>query len=316
MEEIRTGPLISGQLSAERESTVRAEVGGSLVQTAYEVGQQVRKGAVLARIEARELSEAADSAQTAVRSAEAALKIAESELRRTEALVSGGALAERDLEMARNTVASAQSQLAAARAQAASAQAQVSDTVVRSPIDGVVSDKAANTGDVVTPGTPLYTIIDPSSMRLEASVPSDRIGELRVGAPVHFTVRGYEGQTFAGRIERISPVADPATRQISIFVAIPNVSGRLIAGLFAEGRIETETRRALVVPGTAVDTTGNTPAVTRIRDGKAERVEVKLGVRDAETERIEVLSGLNEGDLLLVGAARGVTPGTPVTVQG
>jgi RND family efflux transporter MFP subunit len=167
----------------------------------------------------------------------------------------------------------------------------------------------------MTPGTPLYTIIDPSSMRLEASVPSDRIGELRVGAPVHFTVRGYEGQTFAGRIERISPVADPATRQISIFVAIPNVGGRLIAGLFAEGRVQTEVRRALVVPGTAVDTTGTAPAVTRIREGKAERVEVKLGVRDGETEKVEVLSGLADGDVVLIGAARGVTPGTPVTVR-
>jgi membrane fusion protein, multidrug efflux system len=314
-EEIRTGPLISGQLSAEREATVRAQVGGSIVETRFDEGQQVRTGAVLARIEARDLREGVDSATAAVGSAENALKVAESELRRTESLVKGGALAQRDLEIARNAVANAQSQLAAARARAAGAQAQLSDTVVRSPISGVVSDKAANTGDVVVPGTALYTVIDPSSMRLEASVPSDRVGELRIGVPVHFTVRGYEGQTFAGRIERISPIADAATRQVSIFVAIPNAGGRLIAGLFAEGRVETQVRQALVVPQTAVDATGQAPAVTRIREGKAERVEVKTGLRDADTERIEIVSGLSEGDVLLIGASRGVTPGTPVSIN-
>ena len=315
MEEIRTGPMISGQLAAERDAHVRAEVGGSLVQTSFQEGQAVRKGAVLARIEARDLNDAVTSAQVAVRSAEAALKLAEAEARRAETLVSDGALAQRDLDNAKNAVAVAQSQLAAARARLSSAQAQLSDTVVRAPITGVVSHKAANTGDVVTPGTELYTIIDPSSMRLEASVPSEQIATLRPGAPVQFTVKGYEGQLFEGRIDRISPVADPETRQVSIFVAIPNAAGRLISGLYAEGRVDSEVRRALVVPESALDMTGGSPAVTRVRDGKAERVQVKIGIRDKDKERVEIVEGLADGDVLLKGAARGVTPGTPVAVQ-
>jgi RND family efflux transporter MFP subunit len=314
-EELRTGPIISGQLSAAREATVRAEVGGSLVQMTVEEGQPAREGAVLARIAARDLSDAVTSAQVAVESAEAALTLARSEAQRTESLVKGGALAQRDLENAQNAVVTAQSQLAAAKARLSSAQAQLADTVVRSPITGVVSDKPANAGDVVTPGTALYTIIDPSSMRLEASVRSDEIGALRPGIPVEFTVRGYAGQTFSGKIERISPAADPATRQVPIFVSIPNVGGRLIAGLYAEGRVETEVRRSLVVPGTAIDETSGAPVVTRVRDGKAERVNVKIGIRDRDTERVEILDGLSEGDVLLTGAARSVTPGTAVTIS-
>jgi RND family efflux transporter MFP subunit len=313
-EELRTGPIISGQLSAAREATVRAEVGGSLVQMTLDEGQPVKQGTVLARIAARDLSDAVTSARVAVESAEAALQLARSEAQRTESLVKGGALAQRDLENAQNAVATAQSQLAAARARLSSAQAQLGDTVVRAPITGVVSDRPANAGDVVTPGTALYTIIDPSSMRLEASVRSDEIGALEPGLPVEFRVRGYAGQTFSGKIERISPAADPATRQVPIFVSIPNVSGRLIAGLYAEGRVETEVRRSLVVPGNAIDETGGSPVVTRLRDGKAERVEVKVGIRDRDTERVEILAGLSEGDVLLTGAARSVTPGTAVTV--
>lgn len=315
MDEIRTGPLVSGQLSAEREATVRAQIGGSVVLTAFEEGQPVKQGAVLARIEARDLDEASRSAAIAVSSAENALKLAQSELQRTEALVKGGALAARDLESARNAVANAESQLAAARARASTARAQLADTVVTSPLTGIVSDKAVNTGDVVAPGAALYTIIDPSSMRLEASVPSDQIGGLRPGNPVVFRVRGYNGQTFTGKVERISPAADPATRQVPIFVSLPNTGGRLISGLYAEGRVQTEVRNTLTVPATAVDLTAGSPVVTRVRDGKAEHVSVKIGLHDKQTERIEILSGLSEGDRVLIGPARGVTPGTPVTIE-
>lgn len=314
MDEIRTGPMISGQLAAETTASVRAKIGGSVTETAFDAGRAVTRGAVLARIEARDLEDAAAASAVAVTSAENALAIARSELQRTEALVKGGALAQRDLEAARNAVANAESQLAAARARASSARAQLGDTIVRAPISGVVSEKAVNTGDVVSAGTLLYTIVDPSSMRLEASVPSDQIGSLRPGLPVVFTVRGYEDQTFTGTIERISPVADPATRQVPIFVSIPNTAGRLIGGLYAEGRVESQVRKALTVPSNAVDLTSGSPSVTRVRDGKAERVSVTTGIHDRQNERIEVLSGLSDGDVLLVGAARGVTPGTPVSV--
>ena len=313
-EEIRTGPRISGQLVAERSATVRAEVGGSVELANLEEGQAVRQGAVLARIAARDLTDARESARVGVASAEAALALAQSEARRTAALVEGGALARRELDNAQNAVTNAQSQVAAARARLSSAETQLADTVVRSPIAGLVSDKAVNAGDVVSPGTALYTIVDPSSMRLEASVPSEKIMQLRRGAPVQFTVRGYDAQTFTGTIERISPTADPATRQVPIWVSIPNAGGRLIAGLYAEGRIETEKKEALVVPGTAIDAAGGSPSVTRVREGKAERVPVTLGLTDADTERVEVTDGLQEGDTLLVGAARGITPGTPVAI--
>jgi RND family efflux transporter MFP subunit len=312
-EEIRTGPVISGELSAATQATVRAQVGGSVVRMAFDEGEAVRKGAVLAQLEARDLKEALSSADVAVRAAEAALQLAQTEAQRAERLVAGGALAQRDLDNARNAVVNAQSQLAAARSRATSARAQLGDVVVRSPISGVISRKPANAGDVVTAGTELYTVIDPASMRLEASVPTDQIRDLRPGVPVVFTVRGYD-ETYTGKIDRVSPAADPGTRQVPIFVSVPNTSGRLIAGLFAEGRVQTAVKKALVVPGTAIDTAGGSPTATRVKDGKAERVQVTLGLRDSGSERVEVVTGLADGDTVLIGAARGVTPGTPVNI--
>lgn len=104
------------------------------------------------------------------------------------------------------------------------------------------------------------------------------------------------------------------TRQVTVFVTLPNTTGKLISGLFAEGRIETESHEGIVIPLSAVDETGVRPLVTRVRGDKAERVSVTLGVRQPETETVEVTAGLTVGDVLVVGSARNIPNGTPVRV--
>jgi RND family efflux transporter MFP subunit len=311
--QLRSGPILSGTLQPGQEATVRAEVGGTVLEAPFDVGHAVRKGAVMARIEAPELRAAVTSAQAEVASAQTALNTARRDRERTETLVRGGALSQRDLENAGAALAGAQAQLAAARARLSDARHRAAGAVVEAPISGVVSARSARRGDVVTPGGELFTIIDPTSMRLEADVPSDEVASLRTGAPVEFTLRGYE-QQFTGTVERISPQADPATGQVQVFVAIPNPGGRIVAGLHAEGRVTTAVHTGLVVPAAAVDESAPSPAVTRVRGGRAERVTVTLGVRDEKTQRVEVRSGLQEGDQVLQGPARSVAAGTPVTV--
>jgi RND family efflux transporter MFP subunit len=310
---LSTGPVVSGQLTPAREASVRAEVGGSIVSLPVDRGNPVTAGAEIARISSRDLDAARASARVAVQSAETTLQVAQSEAQRTETLVKGGALAARDLEQATNAVSTAQAQKAAADARLRSVEQQIDDTIVRAPFAGVVSARPASIGDVVSPGTALLTIIDPSSLRLEAQVPSDQIANVRPGAKVHFTIRGIAGE-FTGTVDRLDPSADPVTRQVSIFVSLPNTGGKLIAGLFAEGRVESATRDGLVIPLSAVDETGPTPLVTRVRDGKAERVPVTLGIRQADTEQVEVTSGVAAGDVLVVGSAKNVTSGTAITI--
>jgi RND family efflux transporter MFP subunit len=314
-DEIRIGPRVSGELRAAHEATVRAEIGGSVLRVGPEEGQAVKVGTLLAQIEARTQRDAVISAQSTLRSAEQALQVAEREAQRTDRLVKAGALAERDLEVARSAATTSEAQVADARSRLVSAQKTLSDATVRAPMAGLVSRRHVSACDVVAAGAELYTVIDPSSMRLEASVPSEELGAVSVGAQVIFEVRGYPGQTFEGRIERISPAADAVTRQVPIFVEIPNTGARLVAGLFAEGRVTRESRQGLVVPASAVNESGTRPWVLRIANGAAERVEVTLGLRDDRTERVEVQSGLQEGDRLLVGAAQGISPGTPVRVR-
>src|SRR5262245_30060243 len=158
--EISAGPSISGQLTPARKATVRAQVGGSIVALSVDRGQAVRAGAALARISSRDLEMTFESSKAAVKSAETALAVATAEHQRTAALVKGGALAALDLEQAKNAVSMAEAQVAAAKARQSSAWQQIDDTTVKAPFAGIVSERPASLGDVVSPGTELVTIID------------------------------------------------------------------------------------------------------------------------------------------------------------
>ncbi len=312
---LQSGPTVSGAISPEREAMVRAQVGGSVLQAYADQGQAVRTGQTLARIEGGGLQDSYLSARAGVTAANNNADIARRDLERSEKLLAAGAIAERDIEQARRGTIAANAALADARARLAIAQKQVGNTVITAPISGIVSERPISAGDVVQPGAHLFTVVDPSSMRLEGSVPAEQLAQVRVGAPVTFTVNGYPGRTFSGRVTRVNPTADPATRQVRVVISIPNAEGRLVGGLFATGRLASESHNGLLVPASAVDSRSNIPAVFRIKGGKVERVPVQLGLRDDAAERVEIASGVQAGDTLLLGAAQGITPGTIVKVS-
>lgn len=328
---IATGPRVSGTLEAREHAVLRAELGGTVVSVGPDLGDPVKKGQVLARIESKALGSqvtsaqaGVQSAQASVQSAQAAVELAKREVDRTEALVKGGAAPARDLDRARANLRSAEAGLAqaksgvtSARAGVASAGSVLGDSTIRSPIDGVVMKREVNAGDVATPGALVYEIIVPQSMRLEASVSSEDLGALAVGRRVDFEVRGYGDQKFEGSIARIAPAADPVTRQIAIIVDIPNPGGQLLAGLYAEGRVSSEERDALVVPESAIDTSGDRPTVMHVKDGKAERVAISIGLRDDVHEVVEAATGLVDGELVILNhAARTIEPGAKVAPPG
>jgi RND family efflux transporter MFP subunit len=311
--ELRSGPAISGSLEPEQAATVRAEVGGSVLRTYVDAGERVERGQLLARLDDRAAEESLLSARSAVRTAETALELARRNLERTERLEQAGALAERDLETARLELTNAEGTLADARARLTNAQEDLDDSRVRAPFSGIVSERQADAGDVVQVGAALFSIVDPTRLRLEASVPAEQIGRLRQGTEVEFTVTGIDSR-ITGEIERINPVVDPATRQVRIYVSIPNLDRAVVAGLFAEGRVATDTKRAVAVPFSAIDSRGNTPMLHLIRNGRVVESEVQVGVRDEAAELVEIQAGAAAGDTLLLGSAQAVAPGSRIRV--
>ncbi|HEY2852742.1 MAG TPA: efflux RND transporter periplasmic adaptor subunit [Gemmatimonadaceae bacterium] len=314
-QEIRTGPALSGTLTPERDATVRSEISAPVIQTLIEQGQRVNAGQLLIRLDDTAIRDQLLSARSAVTTAQANLTVAQRENDRNETLLKAGAIAERAVEQSAAQVTGAKAQLTAAQAQLAAAEKQSSNTRITAPFNGIVSARSVNAGDVVSPGTALVTVVDPSTMRLEASVPAEALSAVRLGAPVDFSVTGYPNRHFTGRVTRINPIADPATRQVRILASLPNDGGTLVGGLFAEGRVSSESHQASIVPQSAVDERGLRPSVMRLKNGRTEKAEVTLGIRDAASETVEITQGLTPGDTVLLGAARGISAGTPLRVS-
>jgi len=309
------GPALSGTLVAERTANIRAEVAGQVMTVLHEPGDRVSAGEALGRIDDRAIADAWLSARSGVTQAELAADIGKRELERAVKLNTAGAIADRDLENARRANLGAQAQLEDAKARLAQAQKQKDATVVKAPYAGIVAERTVNAGDVVAPGAPLFTVVDPSTMRLDANIPASQLGAVHLGAPVTFAVTGYPDKTFKGAIAHIAPSADAATRQVRVIARIPNQGAGLVAGLFAEGRVSSSVREVLTAPAAAIDQRGIRPMVARLKGGRVERIEVTLGAKDDATERVELTSGVTRGDTLLVGAALGITPGTPLKVS-
>jgi membrane fusion protein, multidrug efflux system len=312
---IQTGPEISGSLEPDQQATVRAEVQAAVLETFAEPGQRVKKDQVLARLDDTVLREQALSARSAVSTAQNAADVAERNLQRNEALLKVGAIADRDLETAHNAAMAARTQLDNAKAVSANAQQMLEKTIIRAPFDGVVATRSVTGGDFVSPGGAIFSVVNPATMRLDASVPAAALVDVKIGMAVSFSVTGYPGRTFTGHVTRVNPTADPTTRQVSLLVRIPNAGNSLVGGLFADGRVASETHDAPVVPISAVDEQGVRPSVMVVRQGKAAPVAVELGIRDNVAETVEIRSGIAAGDTILVGAARGLSPGTPVRVS-
>lgn len=313
---IESGPGIQGTLAPEREAKLRAQVPGPVLSVNIMQGARVGAGTMLGQLDDRALRDAMLGAKSGFTTAQIAADNAARDLERSKKLAAEGAVSDQAAELATRANLQAQAQLADARARYQSAQDNLDRARITAPFAGIVSERSISAGDVVSMGAPLFTVVDPSTMRLEAAVPAEQLGEVRIGAPAYFTVSGYGDKVFTGRVTAVNPTADPVTRQVRIYVTIPNRGAQpLVGGLFAEGRVASSARPALVVPETAVDRRGVTPFVLRLKGGKVEQVTIELGLHDKARERFEVKNGLAAGDTLLVGAARGISPGTPVVVS-
>lgn len=309
-----SGPALSGTLVAERQAVLRAQLGASVTETLVEEGQPVRAGQPLVRLDDTGVRDQYLAARAGVRSAQEAYELARRNEERLARLRDAGAVAAQAWEDAQSQRVSAEGTLEDARARLVNAEKTLSYTVVKAPFSGVVSERPSKAGDVVQSGASLITVMDPATLRLEATVPVDQLGAVKVGSKVDFTVAGLTDQRFTGTVTRVNPTVDPATRQVRVYVSLPNRKTQLVSGLFADGRIEAARTRALAVPVTAVDERGATPMVLRLKQGKVERVPVTLGLRDEMAETVAV-TGLEVGDTLLFGTALEIEPGTPVQVE-
>jgi membrane fusion protein, multidrug efflux system len=322
----RTLPL-PGDLMAFQDVVIYARVQGFIQSIGVDRGSVVRRGALLARIDAPELKAQLSEAEAKVQSAEAQLLEAQAALtserstfdRLTQAAKTPGVVAGNDVEVAQQKVEAAKARVDAATRnveamrQAARAVRDVAAYLqVTAPFDGVVTERSAHVGSLVGPSSgPIVRMQQVSPLRLVAAIPEAYIAGVGVGQPIEFTVATFPGETFTAKLARLARALDPKTRTMAVELDVNNAGGRLAPGMFAE--IRWPARRAgssLFVPKSAVATTTERTFVVRVRDGVVEWVDVKRGA--AMNDLVEVFGNLKPGDQVAVRATDELRAGTRV----
>jgi RND family efflux transporter MFP subunit len=179
------------------------------------------------------------------------------------------------------------------------ARQQMQRTEVRAPFDGVVSERKVSAGDTAQLGKELVKVIDPASMRFEALVSADHVGEVKAGQAVHFRVHGYGEQEFLGKVRRLNPAANPTTRQVELLVDFTGDKQPKLSGLYAEGHVQTASRTSLTLPASAVVRDGDTASAWRLKDNKLQKVKLAIDQRDARSGDFVLKGGLAEGDQVI-----------------
>jgi len=294
------GPAITGAIQPERRADLRAEVSAVVLQVFKDNGDKVHRGDVLVRLDDTSIRDTLNSAQAAARAAQQAFDQAQRQYERLVKLREGGMVstqAVEDVEIRRD---SAQSELESAKSRVVTARQQLDRTEARAPFDGIVSDRKVSAGDTAQIGKELVKVIDPRSMRFEGMVSADHIGDVKAGQPVSFRIHGYTDAKFSGRVTRVNPATNTATRQVEVLVSFVDSTDQLIlAGLYAEGHVHSGGSTRLMVPASAIVKDGSQSFAWKVQDKTLRKVALSLGQHDERTGQFELISGIVGGDTLL-----------------
>jgi membrane fusion protein (multidrug efflux system) len=316
---LRSGVPVSGALEPKVRITVGAPMAEQLLEVYVNEGDRVQQGQRLARFKDQVLQAAAEYASADVQTQRMNVRVAEAESARAVALFSEGAIAQRDRDNALLALETTRSRLSLSTSQAANAEDRLHSATLTAPAAGVISKRYVQAGDRVDNGKPVFELVDTRVLQLSASVPTEWLSELRIGRLVSLTVAQLDSSRVSGQISRINPTADAATRQIQIYVDVPNPRETLVGGLFVSGRVVTrEVANAVAVPRPAVRFEGEdrTPYVYLVDHGKLARRRVQVGIADDDQALIQITAGVAAGDTVVIGPIEGLTDGTRVEVGG
>lgn len=328
--DISASLIVVGNLIGQQTVDVVPQTGGRLVSISVRLGDPVRRGQMIAKIEDQEIVEQVKQAEASqevaratIRQREADLKVAELNFERSKNLFGRQLLAKQALDDAESRFLAGQAQLDLARAQSQQTgarleelQINLANTRITSPVDGFVGRRNVDPGAWVSQNAPILSVVEISTLRLVANVVEKDLRLVTVGDPARVEVDAYPGETFTGRIARVSPVLDPATRTAAVEVEVPNPSNKLKPGMYARIYLTIEERKnATLAPKNAVvDFEGNRGVWVPTGDNTAQFVAVKIGLEDAE--RVEITQGVNVGDRIITAGASSLRGGDTLVFPG
>jgi multidrug efflux pump subunit AcrA (membrane-fusion protein) len=281
-------------LSQARANQTQAQNDFNRQQTLFERGISARKEVEAARTQLAVQTAAVTQAEASLAAARVNAARGVGEVR-TQAVVTAGG------------VNAAEAALQVARAELARA------TIV-APITGTVTKRAINDGETVDPANPAFEVIDASSLDLVANLPAQYLGRIKTGDLAVVKVEPFPGREFEGGVVQVAPAVDPQTNTVAVRVRLPNPSGELRAGTFADARIAVEIHSdALAVPEAALVVEGDETFVFVPKaDETVEKRKVTVGIRDAG--RAEITNGLKDGERVVTTGAFGLADKSKIKI--
>jgi RND family efflux transporter MFP subunit len=288
---------VAGTVRAKLRATLEAKLSGRIDKMPVLLGQAVKAGQLVARLDAAEIKARLEQAQ-------ASLQQAERDWKRTSALFDQQAATRSEYD-------AAESRHGVAKAAVAEAQAMMSYVEVLAPFDGVVTKKWVDVGDLASPGKPLIDIEDPSLLQLEAGVPEAIASRIQQDARLGIRVDAMKGE-LEGTVREIAPTADPASRTFRVKLDLPRTAG-LMSGQFARLVVPIGQSSSVRVPVAAVILRGQLEILFVVANQRAQLRLVKTGRRIGD--EVEILAGLEVGESVVVGGAALLADGQPVEAR-
>jgi RND family efflux transporter MFP subunit len=320
---------VVGNLIGEATVAVAPRTAGRLQDVFVRLGDRVTRGQRIAKIEDFEIVEQVKQAEAAqevaaatIRQREADLQLALTNVERSRNLFQRQLLPKQTLDDNEARYQAAVAQIDLAKAQSMQSKARLDElrinlanTVIVSPVNGFVAKRSVDPGAFVSQNSPMVDVVDISRVRLVVNVVERDLKELQAGAGAKVEVDAFPGEMFQGRIARVAPVLDPATRTAPIEIEIPNADFRLKPGMYARVGITTGSKKeTLVVPVDAVADLGGRRGVFQHLNGIAIFRTVEIGTEGEQL--IEIVGGLTEGDQVITTGARALRDGDRVQLSG
>jgi membrane fusion protein (multidrug efflux system) len=328
-----TGAIeVTGSLSYKFGAELKSEYTGIVTDVYVNEWVRVKKGDPLAKLDTREAEVVLQKAKAAVEVARANILQAEvsqnranREFERAQKLKETGLITQQNFDDARTETEAAKARIEAAKAQlkvgeedVLYAQTRLSKSIIRSPLDGMVSFRNVNVGDFVGEmgAKPMFRIVNTQILELTVTAPSSEMGAIRIGQPLHFSTDAFPGKNFVGKVMFINPVVNEADRSIKVVAEVENWQDQLKGGLFVQGRILTGNRTGVLkIPRAALlswDVAGKKAEVFAAEQKVAQRREVRTG--GTFGDQVEVTSGLAAGDRVISRGGFNVKDGDKVNV--
>ncbi|MGC7846368.1 efflux RND transporter periplasmic adaptor subunit [Desulforudis sp. 1088] len=308
------GDVLTGKVAAKLDISLVPKVPGKIAEVLVDVGDRVKAGQVILRLDAPEAAAAVTLAESGLRTAEINYASAKVNYERGKLLLQQEAISQAEFEnmYEKPYELAKEAYERTAPAQLAQARANYENTILTAPAAGVVTARTADPGEMAMTGVPVVTIVDLDSVYVECGASEKQINRFKIGQEVMVKIAAVSAEPLRGKITHLSPVADPRTKAYNLKIELKNEKQLIKPGMFAEVDLGAEADEKVLVPRDAVLSREGKTIVFVVENGKAMMREVRTGASDGR--RIAVESGLNPGDRVIVTGQDILVDGAPVTI--